>query len=516
MIKIKPLTLAFLLCLIADLSYSQNYYKEANKEFDSDKFRQAIELYTKAIINKQEIAKSYMMRGGSKIFIGQFEEARIDLESSKKLAPAHPRLYYFYGKYYYLTDNFDLAITSYSKCIDLDPRNADAYMERADAKAFKKDIQGALTDANKAISIDSTKDIFFIDRGCFRLELKQFEEAFKDFNRALKIKPSQRGYANRGEAWAITDQHQKAIEDFTKSLEFDPKAGEILYYRGKSYKALGKKEEAYADLRMSSGLGFTKSNDELKELGYTPNFYEEGRKEYQASNFNKAIELFTLAILNDQELAKSLKLRGASKIFLDQYDDAFADLESSRQIDSTDPHLYFHLGKYYRLTGKHELAISNYTRALAADSTDADSWYERSGAKANNNDLTGALADLNKAISIDSTFDDFFLYRGYIKILLKQYSEAVKDFTAALKIQPTQKAYANRGWAWSFLNEHQKAIEDYTQSLAINPQDGEVYCYRGKSYKALGKRTEACADLKKSSELGYVQSDAVLKELKCD
>src|SRR5690349_16664667 len=168
MTKIKPLTLAFLLCLIADLSYSQNYYKEATKEFDSDNFSQAIELYTKAIINKQEVARSYMMRGGSKIFIGQFEEARIDLESSKKLAPANSRLYYFYGKYYYLTDNLDLAITNYSKCIDLDPRNADAYIERADAKGFKKDIQGALTDANKAISIDSTKDLYFIDRGCLQ------------------------------------------------------------------------------------------------------------------------------------------------------------------------------------------------------------------------------------------------------------------------------------------------------------------------------------------------------------
>ena len=254
----------------------------------------------------------------------------------------------------------------------------------------------------------------------------------------------------------------------------------------------------------------------IVNCSFSQNYYEEGKKEYHAENYSRSIELFTKAILNDQEIAKSLLLRGASKIFMDQYDDAFTDLESSKQVDSTNPSLNFYFGKYYRLTGNYDLALAYLSRFIAADSTDADVWYERAGTREAKNDLKGALADLNMSISIDSTIDDYYLYRGYINRLLKQYADAIKDLTVSLKIKPRQQAYANRGLAWSFLNEHQKAIEDYTKSIAINSQDGEVYYYRGVSYKALGKRAEACTDLKKSSEMGYSQADAELKELKCD
>ncbi|MFL5744823.1 MAG: tetratricopeptide repeat protein [Niastella sp.] len=516
MIKNKYLPLVLLLCLIANLGFSQNCFEEGMKQFDADNFSNSIEWFTKAILNKQKIARSLMMRGAAKIYLVKLQDAVTDLESSKKLDPTNSRLYYYYAKYYYLSDSLDLAIANYSKCIAIDPRAADAYMERADARGFKHDLQGALIDANKGISIDSTKAYYYTDRGCIRTELKQYEEAFKDFNKSLKIKPNQRAYANRGVAWSLTDQHQKAIEDFTRSLEFDPNAGELYYYRGKSYKALGKKEEAYADLKKSSELGFTQSDAELKALDYTRNYYEEANKEYDLANYSKSVELFTQAILNDQEIAKSLMMRGAAKLYLYQFEDAGTDLESSKQIDSTDPQLYFYFGKYYRVTSQNDLAISSYSRVIASTPRDAVSYSERGMAKEAKNDLEGAISDLNISISIDSTNELCYTERGQVRILQKQYENAIKDLNTSIKIKPTLKAYAKRGWAWSLMNQHQKAIEDYTKSLTINPDDVEVHYYRAISYKALEKKTEACADLKKSSELGYTQADAVLKELKCD
>jgi tetratricopeptide (TPR) repeat protein len=254
----------------------------------------------------------------------------------------------------------------------------------------------------------------------------------------------------------------------------------------------------------------------IVNLSFSQNYFEEGDKEYDLGNFSKAIELFTKAILNDQEIGKSLMLRGGAKIFLDQYNDALTDLEFSKQIDSTNPYLYFYFGKYYRLTGKYDLAISNYSRTIASDPKHADSWFERSGAKQAKNDLEGALADANTSISIDSTYEGYYSNRGYIKFLLKRYADAINDLTSSLKIKPTQSAYGCRGVAWSLINEHQKAIEDFTKSLGINPQDGEIFYYRGLSYKTLSKKAEACADLKKSNELGYSLSAAVLKELNCN
>jgi len=253
----------------------------------------------------------------------------------------------------------------------------------------------------------------------------------------------------------------------------------------------------------------------VNAVSFGQNFFEEGRKEYFASNYPRAIELLTKAIVNDQEVAQSLMFRGASKIFLNQFDNAFTDLESARQIDSTIPRLDFYYGKIYLLKDDFDRAIAYYSRDIALNPRDAVAYNERSAAKGYKNDYKGALADANAAIAIDSTQDYFYADRGYIWIELKQYEKAFKDFNRSLKIAPNQKAYANRGLAYSLINQHQKAIEDYTRSLKINPKDEEVLYYRGVSYKALGKRTEACADLKKSSEMGYSESNAILKEMKC-
>jgi tetratricopeptide (TPR) repeat protein len=254
----------------------------------------------------------------------------------------------------------------------------------------------------------------------------------------------------------------------------------------------------------------------IANFSFSQTYFEEGKKEYYASNYSRSIELLTKAILNDQEIAKSLMYRGAVKIFLNQLDDALTDLESSKQIDSSFPRLYFYFGKLYLIRGEYDLAITNYSKAIAGDLRDAAAYNERSNAKALKNDLNGALIDANVAISIDSTKENFYTDRGYTKVLLKQYKAAIKDFNTSLRMEPNPKAYADRGIAYSMMNQHQKAIEDYTKALEFNQEDAEILYYRGISYKALAKKAAACTDLKKSNEAGYPKSAAVLKELKCD
>jgi hypothetical protein len=51
-----------------------------------------------------------------------------------------------------------------------------------------------------------------------------------------------------GEIYAAEGQHERAIEFFTRVLKRDPEAHEALYARGKSLVALGRIEEAIADL----------------------------------------------------------------------------------------------------------------------------------------------------------------------------------------------------------------------------------------------------------------------------
>lgn len=254
----------------------------------------------------------------------------------------------------------------------------------------------------------------------------------------------------------------------------------------------------------------------IASLCYGQNYFEEGSKEYFSLNFSRAIELFTKAILNDQEIAKSLMYRGAAKVFLNMPDDALNDLNLSKEVDSNYYKLYYYFGKLYLRNGRYDLAMNNYNKAIALNSNDAASYNERANVKILKSDYTGAINDANKSILIDSTKEYFYSDRGFARLKLKQYADAIKDFTKSLHLEPNQKAFANRGYAYSLINQHKNAVEDYTKSLSINPNDGEIYYYRAKSLVTLGKKNEACEDLKKSGELGYTQSDKALKEMKCN
>jgi tetratricopeptide (TPR) repeat protein len=245
-------------------------------------------------------------------------------------------------------------------------------------------------------------------------------------------------------------------------------------------------------------------------------YFKNACKEYFTGDMNKSIELFTLSIENKQEIAKSYMYRGAAKAFLNKFDDALIDLNVSKLLDSSNPKLYYYFGKLYVFKGNGEKAIQYYSKAIAKDPKDPHSYDERAGAKILTADFAGVIEDENKAISLNDSIEYFYTVRGIAKVKLKQYSEAIKDFDASLNLEPNQKAYANRGVTYAALGNHQKAIEDYTKSLEIIPDDAEIFYYRGISYKAMKKNTEACSDLNKSRALGYPKAPDALRGIKCD
>ena len=60
--------------------------------------------------------------------------------------------------------------------------------------------------------------------------------------------------------------------------------------------------------------------------------------------------------------------------------------------------------------------------------------------------------------------------RGFVRLRLGEYLEAIADFTQAISLNPDYaKAYNNRGNAHSNLGAYQEAIADYTQAIPLTP-----------------------------------------------
>ena len=116
---------------------------------------------------------------------------------------------------------------------------------------------------------------------------------------------------------------------------------------------------------------------------------------------------------------------------------------------------------------------------------------------------TKALTLLNKAVAKDPKFANVYSNRGNAYRDLKQYPNAIKDYTMAIGLDPSHvKAYNNRGNIYFEQKKYQQALKDYNQCLRLNPNYRFAYVNRGLVFYQLKNKSRACKDFQKACQLG--------------
>lgn len=96
---------------------------------------------------------------------------------------------------------------------------------------------------------------------------------------------------------------------------------------------------------------------------------------------------------------------------------------------------YMNMGLAYAKQKKFKEAISNYNTVLQMDPVEYSKVYGFRGiAKYELNDLSGALADFDKAISANPNDAESMYYRGLIKLKQGKKTEACADFTKGAEL----------------------------------------------------------------------------------
>ena len=95
---------------------------------------------------------------------------------------------YFYSAYNKANLNdYNGAIADYTKAIELDPNNSNAYINRGIVKNDLKDYYGAIFDYTKAIELDPNNSIAYYNRGFSKLFLKDAFGACQDARSAKSL-----------------------------------------------------------------------------------------------------------------------------------------------------------------------------------------------------------------------------------------------------------------------------------------------------------------------------------------
>ncbi|MCI2413681.1 MAG: tetratricopeptide repeat protein [Candidatus Aramenus sp.] len=175
-----------------------------------------------------------------------------------------------------------------------------------------------------------------------------------------------------------------------------------------------------------------------------------------------------LRVLGDNSDPEAKLLRAMAFLKLEQYKDAFKELEDL-------PEKYASTPLYYKVKGITEYFLGMY--------------YD-------------AIKDLSKAISLYGFDADLFYYRALSHMALGNDKEAEEDFDVAINLNPYYaEAYLGKGIIREKTGKLEEAVKLYTKSLAINPGMRQAYVRRAKTYFKMGREENAMKDVESAMKL---------------
>jgi tetratricopeptide (TPR) repeat protein len=152
-----------------------------------------------------------------------------------------------------------------------------------------------------------------------------FKKAIVDFNKVIEHDPKDGvTYNRRGVVYFAMENHAQAIQDFTKSLELDPKKAFVYCNRGNAYKMSGDIERAIKD-------------------------------------FDKSIEL-------DPQDGKAYDLRGRAYEMSGNYQLALADYLTATEKDPHGEHAYYDMARVFALQKNPEKACLSLAKSKEVSS----------------------------------------------------------------------------------------------------------------------------------------------------
>ncbi len=154
-------------------------------------------------------------------------------------------IYYLLGYAYGELKEYNKAITTYQKAIEINPKNDDAYNNMGITYGNLKEYDKALTAYQKAIEINPQKDEAYNNMGIAYRNLKEYDKALTAYQKAIEINPKDdSAYNSMGNAYSDLKEYDKALTAYQKAIEINPKYDKAYFNMGIAYDELKEYDKA--------------------------------------------------------------------------------------------------------------------------------------------------------------------------------------------------------------------------------------------------------------------------------
>jgi tetratricopeptide (TPR) repeat protein/S1-C subfamily serine protease len=312
-----------------------------------------------------------------------------------------------------------------------------------------------------------------------------------------------------GKRWLDYGNQLQRTQQFNKSIVAYDKA------ISKNHRLLGNYAKALS-LRNIEKYGLAESTISQAIAQTNPT---EGRKYYyfwkeqsiilkELKKYDFALKSIDIAIGLESNDLTLLNEKAAILFDLKQYSEAIAIYD---EIIRKEPetYAYYNRGLAKYTLGNKQAAIADYDKALTLNPKFAEAYNNRGNAKSAVGDNQAAIADYDKALALNPKDARTYNNRGITKFDLGDNQAAIADYNRAIALNPKYaEAYYNRGLAKSALGNKQDEIADYDRAISFNPKYAKAYYNRGVAKSALGDKQGAITDYDRAIALNPKSAEA--------
>lgn len=317
--------------------------------------------------------------------------------------------FYKQGRKQVKEKNYEAAIQSFTKALELKPNYFKYLNERAMANVSAKKYADALKDYKSCLSLKSKDKKLLMKAGDLSMTLEDYAGAVDYFDRIINM--DRKNIA----AWQRSSYSYLKLKKFDVALDKVNKALEVQRYNHIShyYKALvldSLKDLANANQEYISAIRLMKNEDpnDIKPLPrYKPYYINHAWVMQRLFDFDNALKEYETGLSidpSDTILPKNFNvyyLRSQTYLSKSDYVNSIGDLnkalvESPKYVDA-----FFLRGKVNKKTSQFQGAISDFTKTMQLDPKNAEAVFLRGQCYLELGNFPDAIADMKRVVEMD-------------------------------------------------------------------------------------------------------------------
>jgi tetratricopeptide (TPR) repeat protein len=328
----------------------------------------------------------------------------------------------------------------------------------------------------------------------------KLDVAEKMLNELYAIEPhNEEIYIQKANIYSKRDQHEKAIEELEKALQFTDDYADVYNLMGMEYLFMDNLELAKfnfircleVDIEDQAALYnvvycFEFLDQQKDAIAYLESYIEknpyseiawhqQGRLSYSIKNYENALRCFDYATLIDDEFIGAFMEKGKSLEKLKRFEEAIEAYDRTIELEDPTSYALLRIGKCHEKLGNKAEAIKFYNQTVHEDPLLDKGWIAITDFYIRLKNYQKALFYVNKALAIDNENQLYWKRYANINRQMNFYEEAEFGYRKAVEFGDAQ---LDTWLFWvdilQFLGEFDSAIQTLLQASEFFPDEYQV------------------------------------------